>query len=97
MAESGRPEHESPDRPDKDAELARAIEAYDDPFALADDEQVAHQRRLALLRGWRARAEGDTARQVKEAIELLEAKAEARIDEPEDAPRTHGYGVVDRD
>jgi hypothetical protein len=75
----------------------RSFQGYSDPLELVDRTDIAYEERLAILQEWQAElarvdAPEEERQALQGAIHALEMGAEVQNDEPEGAPRAHGYG-----
>lgn len=84
--------------------LARAMddpsEVFEHPVAVAQLTDLPYDARLDMLQRWlklvgEAEADERERLEVEGAIEALEGGAALGIDEPDEAPRVHTYGVVE--
>lgn len=76
-------------------------EHFDTPMAIVEAEEYSHEQRLDMLQLWLSRlAEGEAAHgdrtEVEGALLALQSRAKLKLDEPEEAPEVHNYGVVER-
>ena len=73
---------------------------FENPLSIVHATEARYEDRLAVLQSWRARLaeeadpDPDAEEAVADAIRALEQGAALRQDQPDEAPKTWGYGVT---